>query len=167
MRKWVIRIAIALAALLAVVTVMGLALPKGHQASRAVIVRGSPDAVFEVITDFARYPDWRPDVERIELVADERGGQIIREVGKNGTIPYRVEVMVVPTRLVMRIADPDLPFGGTWTFELEPADTKTSVTLTEDGEISNPIFRFIARVFFDEYATVDAYLADLQKRMGG
>ena len=54
--------------------------------------------------------------------------------------------MESPSLLVGRIADPSLPFGGTWTYRISAAAGGGSeVTITEDGEIYNPIFRFMAR----------------------
>lgn len=43
-----------------------------------------------------------------------------RETGRDGTITYEVDAAEPPRRLVIRIADPKLPFGGTWTYVLEP-----------------------------------------------
>ena len=60
---------------------------------------------------------------------------------------------------------PSLPFSGTWTYELRPSGSGTELTLTEDGEVANPIFRVMQKLFFSPYGTIDTYLADLQKRV--
>jgi hypothetical protein len=76
---------------------------------------------------------------------------------------------VPPRRMVTRIADPDLPFGGGWTFELEPADGPqggTSVRITEDGEVYNPVFRFVSRFVLGHTRSMERYLADLQAQAG-
>ncbi|HSR42141.1 MAG TPA: SRPBCC family protein, partial [Longimicrobiales bacterium] len=84
-----------------------------------------------------------------------------------GTMTIETVEAEVPTRLVTRIADEDLPFGGTWTYELEPTgDGRTRVTITEDGEVYNPVFRFMARFVFGHTATMDTYLDGLEARMG-
>jgi hypothetical protein len=90
---------------------------------------------------------------------------MIREHGSHGVVPYRVEVFEPPSRLVMRIADPSLPYGGTWTYEFRPDGAGTSLTLTEDGEVYNSIFRFMQKVFFSPYASLDAYIENLKKRL--
>ena len=41
----------------------------------------------------------------------------------------------------------------------------TALTITEDGEIYNPIFRVLSKVVFSPYATIDTYQADLRKRL--
>jgi hypothetical protein len=66
----------------------------------------------------------------------------------------------------MRIADPDLPFGGTWTFEITPSDSGSDIVLTENGEIYNPLFRFMARFVFGYEGTIEQYLEDLRKKLG-
>jgi len=164
-RKWAFALAVALASLIVLVIVVGYTLPVGHRASRTVTLSATPDQVFLVITDFRDYPEWRSDVERIEVSGGPGVGQLVRESGPSGDIPYRVEVLE-SNRLVMRIADPDLAFGGSWTYTLEPTATGgTTLTLTEDGEVYNPIFRFMARFVLGQYTTIDAYLADLSARL--
>jgi hypothetical protein len=71
-----------------------------------------------------------------------------------------------PRRLVTRIADPDLPFGGTWTFELTPAGSGTSLTITERGQIRHPIFRAVARFVLGYGATMETFLDELRARIG-
>jgi hypothetical protein len=67
---------------------------------------------------------------------------------------------------VRTIADPSLPFGGRWVYELEPTPSGgTRVTVTEEGEVYNPIFRVVSR-FMDQSATIKEYLTDLAGRFG-
>jgi len=40
------------------------------------------------------------------------------------------------------------------------------VTITEDGEDYNPIFRFMGRVFFSPTASIETYLKSLGKKYG-
>ena len=76
-----------------------------------------------------------------------------------------VERMEPPRLLVGRIADPGLPFGGTWTYEIVPVSDGSRLRITEDGEIYNPIFRFMARFIFGYEGTIRGYMASLQKRL--
>ena len=43
----------------------------------------------------------------------------------------------------------------------------TRVTLTENGEIYNPVFRFMARFVFGYDGTMRTYLDGLEARMAG
>lgn len=71
-----------------------------------------------------------------------------------------------PTRLVTRIADRNLPFGGAWTHEITPEPGGCLVKITEAGEIYNPIFRFMARFVFGYNGSIEAYLRALHKKFG-
>jgi uncharacterized protein YndB with AHSA1/START domain len=166
MLKWSLVVVVGLVSIMGIMAAIGASMPKGHRAARTVVFRAAPAEVFAVITDFARTPEWRPDVTRVEILPDEGGKQMFRETGKQGAILYRVEAREAPSRLVTRIADPSLAFGGTWTFELTSKDGGTVLTITEDGEVYNPIFRFLSNVFFSQTATMDAYLAALEKKLG-
>ena len=165
MMRWIIGVVVGLVAVVGVAWLAGLALPKGHRASRTVTLAAEPARVFTAISDFARYPDWRSDVKKIDVEGGPGQGALVREENTSGTIPYRVEVLSPPSRLVMRIADSSLPFGGTWTYELRAEGAGTSLTLTEDGEVYNPIFRVMQKLFFSPYKTIDTYLENLRKRL--
>ncbi|MEO8579641.1 MAG: hypothetical protein ABI469_05290, partial [Gemmatimonadales bacterium] len=85
-----------------------------------------------------------------------------REVGSNGSILYEIQDAVPNQRLVTKIADPSLPFGGTWTYELSPRGDSTTLRITEDGEVYNPVFRFLSRFFMGHTATMNKYLDDVR-----
>jgi uncharacterized protein YndB with AHSA1/START domain len=148
------------------VVVIGYALPVRHRASRAAQFSAGPASLFAAISNVASYPTWRGDVSRVELVPNGAGPTRFREIGRNGTILYEVERTEPGRLLVTRIADPSLPFGGTWTYELAPADAGTSLRITEDGEVRNPIFRFVSRFIMGHTANIDRYLADLGRHVG-
>ena len=165
MLRWTLGILASLVAVVGVVGLIGLALPKGHRASRTITLPAAPSVVFAAISDFARYPDWRSDVKKI-AVEGAGVGALVREENSTGTIPFRVEVLKPPSRLVMRIADPSLPFGGSWTYDLRAEGSGTSLTLTEDGEVYNPVLRFMQKFFFSPYKTIDRYFENLRTKVG-
>ncbi|MEZ5315813.1 MAG: SRPBCC family protein [Vicinamibacterales bacterium] len=167
MTRWLIYAFGGLVVLVVGVLAVGWLLPVGHSASASQVVDGDRDRVFRAIAEFSRYPEWRTDVRRVEVSGPEGVGQMVREDGANGEIPYRVEAFDPPGRLVMRITG-DLPFGGTWTYVLTPdGEDRTRVTITEDGEVYNPLFRVMARFVFGYTGTMETYLRDLARRFGG
>jgi hypothetical protein len=165
MVKWILFAAFGLAALVAVVALIGTFLPKGHRAARTTTYAATPAAVFDAVTDFARFPEWRSDVTSVEILDRAGGLTRFREQGKHGPVTYRVELREPPARLVTRIDDPSLPFGGKWTLDIQPAPGGAMLTITEDGEVYNPIFRVLSKVIFSPYRTIDTYQADLRKRL--
>jgi hypothetical protein len=165
MVRWTILVLATLVALVVIAAAIGYVLPKGHRASRTVEFTAPPPAVFAAITDIRRFPEWRSDLNKIEILPDDERGPLFREHGKNGAVTFRIEHSEPNAKLVTRIADPSLPFGGTWTQELQRTATGTRLTVTEDGEVYNPIFRFMSKFIFSQYATIDAYIADLRKHL--
>jgi uncharacterized protein YndB with AHSA1/START domain len=158
-------VAVLLALVLAIVGI-GYTLPVKHRASRQLTVLASPDSVFDAITRPTNFPAWRSKVTKVEMVTSPTGVTSYREHGSDGPLLLEVEESVRPSRLVTRIADKSLPFGGAWTFELTPAADGTTVRITEDGEVYNPLFRFVSRFVMGHTSSIDAYLTDLGKRFG-
>ena len=141
---------------IALVTVMGYALSQDHVASMTRLVELTPERVFVRITDVERYPEWRKDVDRVEVLSATPVRW--REHSDGDAITFEIVQAVPDEKVVSRIADPNLPFGGTWTYELRRDGQGTRVTITERGSVYNPIFRFMSRFIFGHTATVEAYL---------
>jgi uncharacterized protein YndB with AHSA1/START domain len=166
-RKWTLRIVVALVALVALALLAGYLLPAAHVAARAAEFRATPARVYDVVSDFAKYPEWRTGVTKVDVATRSGEAPLVTEHTSAGVIPYSLEVIQPPSKLVMRIADPNLGFGGTWTFEIFPNDSGSELVITEHGEIHNPFFRVMSKLFFSPTDTIDTYLADLRRRLGG
>ena len=166
MLKIVLVILAAIAALVLVIVLVGSRLPVKHVASRSAEFKAPPDSLFAVIADFRNAPSWRKELKSVELLAPVNGRVRFREVGGERPLTMEVEELSAPRRLVTRIADTGLPFGGSWEFELEPAGHGTRLTITEHGEVYNPVFRFMSRFVIGTTGTIDKYLASLTRREG-
>jgi uncharacterized protein YndB with AHSA1/START domain len=164
-RKVLAWIAGVIILLLVVVLGVGYWLPVAHVETRSAAFAHPPDRVFAAIADIENYPRWRSDVDAVEVLAWEPRVRW-REYGDDPITFERVEIRP-PSRLVTRIADPDLPFGGTWTFELAEEGKGTRLTITEHGEVYSPLFRFMSRYVFGHGATLERFLADLERRLPG
>ncbi len=162
-------VAIALGVLVAfvlLVLVIGWLQPVRHRASRQATFALPPDSVYAAIADVERYPAWRSKLKSVELVARDSADRSYREVSADGAILYVVEEAVLGRRYVTRIADNSLPFGGTWTFELTRTAAGTTLRITEDGEVYNPIFRFVSRFVLSHHTAIDTYLMDVGRKFG-
>lgn len=157
--QWIVVVVVAIPVALSLV---GALLPRNHLARRRATFAKRPDELFATLTDVAAYPSWRGDVKRVEMVDAKR----FVEHGKQGRIAYEVTESTAPRRLVLRIADEKLAYGGTWTFELEPREGGTTLTITEDGFIKNLALRVLARFVFGYASTIEAYLRALGRRCG-
>jgi len=157
--KWAIYIGLAVIIIPAIVIAIGAALPKEHVASRKIMLSASPSDVFALI---AGPSDWRGF--KYELL--EQSPLKWRETDSSGdAITYERVETVTPTRIVNRIADPKLPFGGSWTYEVSAAGSGTELTITENGEVYNPLFRFVSRFIMGNTATIEKYQRDVASRL--
>ena len=155
----------AIVLLVAVVALVGSSLPKNHTASRSILLHRSPTEAYDVVRDFNSAPSWRSGVKSVEVKTQLDGKTNFREVGSD-TIDYEVTEDVPGQRLVTRILNTDLGYSGKWTYEFLPEGEGTRVKITEDGEVSNVLFRFMSRYVFGHTATLDTYLTSLAKRFG-
>jgi hypothetical protein len=128
--------ALAIALVLFLVAAVGAMLPVQHTASRSARVALPPEALHRLLKDL-----------------------------KYGDVPVRIERDEPPSLLVTRVAGENLPFGGTWTFRVSPAQGGSELVITEHGEVYNVIFRFVSRFVTGHHATLDGYLRALQQRV--
>jgi hypothetical protein len=114
----------------------GAALPTAHVASRSRRLSARPDIVWGLINDPVATKGWGDDA-KTEVVEQD-----------------------APRLLVTKIVG-ESAYGGTWTFEIAPDGHEAStVTITERGEVYNPLFRLVSRVI-GPTRTIDGYLAKL------
>ena len=156
----------ALALIAGIVAVIGSRLPKPHVVSRSIFLHQSPQSVYGVVRDFGSAPKWRPDVKQMDVDAQPGRPVYFREVGKNGTVNYELVEDVPAARMVTRIRDTDLGYSGQWIYAFAAENGGTRVTITEDAEVSNVLFRFMSRYVFGHTATIDSYLTALAKHFG-
>jgi hypothetical protein len=147
------------------VPLIGSQLPSHHTVSRSIVVPRKPAEVYAVVRDFSSAPSWRSDVQKTELTTLPDGKVGFREVGSQGTVNYELSEDVPSQRMVTRITDTDLGYSGSWTYTFAPEQDWTRVTITENGEVSNIVFRFMSRYIFGHTSTIDSYLASLAKRL--
>lgn len=163
--KWIWVSVAVIVAIVGAVTLIGLLLPRDHVASTRTLVNASIDSVWNALVDVEDYPRWRPEVRAVAVLSKE-GALRWREQTSDGDITFERVEEQQPRRLGARIADETLPFGGTWTYELAPDAERTSVTITERGYVTNPLFRFMARFVFGHHRTQESFLRALGRRFG-
>ena len=93
-------------------------------------------------------------------------GEEWRESTRTRSLLFGVTVDEPPHRFGARVLDDDIAFTGEWLWALEPVGNDTRVTLTERGEVGNPIFRFIAAHMRGHTKTIDEMLTALAAKVG-
>jgi len=122
------------------ITLVGRSLPVGHVASRAATFRRPPEEVWAAINDPA-------------LLSSRGVGDVKFET-----------VESLPPKLLVRRVVGEKDFGGTWTCDIASAPGGSTLTITENGEIYNPFFRFASRFIIGHHRTIDGTMAALRKR---
>ena len=165
--RWVLLAVAIVVALVLVVLIVGWRLPVQHRVSRERAVSASPAAVYALVSDVAAYPQWRTGVTKVDVLAadDATRPMRFREHGSDGVSLYDVVEREPDRRLVVRIADPSLPFGGRWTYDIAPTTNGATLRITEDGEVYNPIFRFVSHFLMGHDRTMNRFLRDVSIRL--
>lgn len=159
--KWIIIIILVIVTLAGVLYLIGYFLPVKHQATYSVRLKASPAEVWNLITDYKNYQTWRRGLKSV--VMDDANHWT--ETTDNGVIHYEAEIVKPNEVLATRIINKDLPFGGNWILAIAPAGNETQLTITENGEVYNPFFRFMAKYIFGHEATLRQYGEDLSKKI--
>jgi hypothetical protein len=160
---WIVGVPVGLAV---VAYGIGLAIPRDHVASLAIEFQAGPGQVWAIVTDFSGTPGWRPDVTAVRMEPSPGGPVRFTETSSQGDVTFEIVRQDPPRQQVVRVVDDDQPFGGTWTWTLEPAGTGTRLTVTERGFVKSPAFRVLAALFVSPTDTIDAYLRALATRLG-
>lgn len=156
----------SLVGLILLMACMGLMLPKEHVAASRIVLNQPPDAVWNVLADWEQWPNWNKSITRMERGGDRDGKPVWVMHSSHGEIPLAVEELTAPRRIVTRIAGTKLPFGGRWTYDIEPTAAGCRVTITENGEVYNPLFRFLSKTVFGYHATLEGVLKSLGQKFG-
>src|SRR5262245_15758472 len=142
--KWLIFVLLGVVALVGLVAAIGATLPRSHKASRTLRVKRPPTEVWQAITAATGASD----------------------------VPVDVLENTPPHRLVTRVSEAERNFGGTWTIVIVPelhgdatGSAGSAVTITEDGWVANPIFRFVSRFVIGHHATMDGILRQVAKTL--
>ncbi len=164
LKRIIIGMLIVIAGLIGVVYGVGSTLPQDHVAAVRAEFSASPGEIFATVANYRAYPEWRPAVEGIEELPARDGRPAWVELGATGPLPMELTESEPPTRLVATILSEGMPFGGRWIFEIEPAAAGATVTITEEGEVYSPVFRFVSRYLMGHHATASLFLSDLGAR---
>lgn len=160
-------LAALIVAVLAVITAIGWTLPAEHRIAREAELPHGPDTVWTAISDFPALPAWMPGIRRVHKLDAIDGRERWLYETAEGDMTIEVVTRSAPTELTIRSVNSDLAFGGTWTHRISPANAGSRLSITEQGWISNPFFRFMYRYVFARATTPDEALAALQRHLAG
>ncbi len=159
-------VAAGVVVLLGIAGLLGVMTPRRHHAASAAVIAAPRDSVWAVLADFEHSPAWRRDVTAVKRLPDRDGHPVWEQQSPDGAWAVVLTTVEPPAKLVATVADTTQGFGGTWTWTLAPEAAGTRVTIAEDGFVSHPMFRFLARYVFGLHTAQRAWLRDLGTRFG-
>jgi len=125
----------------------------GEHASQQIVIQAPPQACFEVVSEFERYPEWAADVK--EVVVAERDGD-----GRPAVVRFRAAAFGRSTAYTLRYDYEDAPARLSWveiegdittkldgTYEFAPVEggSATEVTYHLEADLRIPIPTFVKR----------------------
>lgn len=162
--RWFLIAPFVLLALGCLMYLVGLLRPRLHTVRSRLRLASTLEPVWEIVADHEQWADWQPGLKRVELLPETEGMTTLIAEGSWGEMPMRIEACEPPHRLVTFVDGGT--YSGRWIWELEAApDGGTVVTLTEEGEVRNPLFR-TATMFHDNHKSMLRALRALATRMG-
>jgi hypothetical protein len=157
----------AVVLVIGIATGVGLMLPRSHVATSGITVGQPPDSVWAVIRDLSMIPSWWKDVTGSVRLPDAEGRERWRQDTRMGPMTLEITESRPPQRMVTRIVTaPGADYGGTWTYQITAMNGGSRLTITEEGWVANPFFRFVSYVFFGVHGTMDDCLEALGSRFG-
>ncbi|MFZ4377674.1 MAG: hypothetical protein ACOYN9_15050 [Saprospiraceae bacterium] len=162
MKKMLTYLLVFVVALIAIVLIIGLFLPKERTFTKTAVLNSDVTKVFNLVSDFKNQTTWRNDVKEI-IGIDENTWT---EVPQKGTaITFKVKQKIVNEIFEIEIIEPK-NFNGYWvgTFK-QTKENRTAIEFKEVVTISNPFFRTISYFFVDLDKTMDLYLQNLKQKL--
>lgn len=159
--KIVLLVLAVIVAMIAIVLIIGASLSKNHSASRSATFKKDRRAVYDVVRNVSAAPEWREDVQKVEVLDDKH----FREHSRMGVVTFEIVDDNPGRTFITRIADTNLGYSGSWTHQFEETPDGTRLTITENGEVMNVFFRFMSRFVFGHTASIDSYLKSLERRL--
>ena len=152
--------------LVGLATLVGLLLPRGHRVASGISLRQSPDSVWSVVRDFEHAASWWPELKSVRRLPDLDGRERWQQVTGMGALGLIIMEADPPHSLRSLIdTTGGSPFGGEWHYQISPTEGGSRLIITENGWVSNPLFRTISRLM-GYHGTMDSYLTALARHFG-
>ncbi|MBC6474125.1 MAG: SRPBCC family protein [Hormoscilla sp. GM102CHS1] len=131
-----------------------------HQDLRVEIKINAPiERVWEVMTNWSEQPEWRNDLNRVEIVYNTH---FIEYPKKGGAIHFTILNRVRPTNLELRLSG---PVQGTYTVVLSENSTGTMIEESYALTYPSVMARILAKLFFNLEAFTHQYIDNLAKEV--
>jgi hypothetical protein len=143
---------------------VGAGMSARHVLTRRTSFAASQERVWSALLSIRQLPVDRSDLRAVDLGVGSRPPGSIEVVGT--AVKIEIETFRPPRELVVKTSDPDVPYGGTWTFLLESeTNDLTRLTVTEDAEVRSRFLRFVVRVLGQDEVLVNGIFRAVRRKL--
>ena len=156
----------ALVGAVAAMTLLGWLMPSRYVASQSLLLPVPIADAWTTLVDYPGHTAWRRGLTAVDRLPDAESTEVWREsFGRSTTRTTTIEAHS-PSSLVRQFDVEGGSIRRRWEFALEPVVSpgNTRITLTEFGEIRNPLRRFVVRFITGRSTTLKDFLRDLAHR---
>ncbi len=147
-----------------VMFVLGSGMATHHVVTRRKSFAAPAEKVWSALLSIRQLPIDRSELGTIDLGISTRPPDTVEVVGS--PVKIEIETFRPPRSLVVKTTDPDIPYGGTWTFTLEPdGDQLTKLTVVEDAEVHGRLLRFAVRTFGLDDSLVEGIFRAVKRKL--
>ncbi len=160
MIRWAIIAVGLIIGMVAVVWIIGATLPRKHTVSVSKRFETPAETLFKAAIDIDGWPKWRSGVD--EVIHLDGPGFRAETISGDDRLAFDFDVDFKQLRMTSNIITEDIPFGGEWIIQVEAIAPKQSrITITENGFVDPPIWRFFSKFLIGHKRTAQQFLDDL------
>jgi hypothetical protein len=152
------------AAAAVVMVVVGAGMAPRHVVTRRRSFAAPPERVWSALLSIRQLPIDRSDLRAVDQGTATPPPDTIAVAGS--PVKIQIDTFRPPRSLVVKTVEPDVAWGGTWTFELELESAQiTKLTVTEEAEVRSRLLRFAVRTLGLEDSLVDGIFRAIKRKL--
>ena len=160
---------VTLAVLFALFIVTGYFVPKSYTGAAQLMVTKSPEAVWEALQDYEKFPIATNPKIKVSRLPDQKGLPVWQEDMGHTKITVITVESQAPNRLVRALSDSDSTATSRWEFAITPVQNGCTLRIQESMSVQgnswyDAFFRTI--VWMNPNSGVKAYLERMAEDMG-
>lgn len=124
--------------------------------------------IWKLIFEFQNYPKWRENIYAVEKTTDVGKHIAWKEINGHGVVtPFQLINFKRYRLITLQETGENHLNSGKWHFQLTASDDKksTTLTITEDRLIPNPLTRAINYLFDNRTKNIDSYFRSINNKL--
>ena len=151
-------------ALVLVLAMIGASMEPRHTITRSMSYAASQEKVWAALLSIQQLPFDRSDLRAVDQGVGTKPPDTIDVVGTPVAISF--ETFRPPHDCTVKTVDPDLAYGGTWTFVLTlESNDVTKLTITEEAWVRGRLLRFGARALGGDDLILDGIFRAVRRKI--